>query len=98
MAPPESGAMLGFLLRSGREVQDADRLPGPPVRGRGGDDRPIGTVQGGLRRVLAVRRGPTLVSRSKAASDPEAARRLWTLSEELTDVTTVNHDEHRLKA
>ncbi|MEU1298746.1 MULTISPECIES: oxidoreductase [Streptomyces] len=30
---------------------------------------------------------PTLVGRSKAASDPEAARRLWTLSEELTDVT-----------
>lgn len=30
---------------------------------------------------------PTLVGRSKAASDPDAARRLWTLSEELTGVS-----------
>ncbi|MET7290518.1 oxidoreductase [Streptomyces sp. NPDC005573] len=31
-----------------------------------------------------MRGGPTLVGRSRAASDAEAARRLWTLSEELT--------------
>ncbi|MFG2633946.1 oxidoreductase [Streptomyces sp. NPDC048362] len=33
-----------------------------------------------------MRGAPTLVGRSAAASDPEAARRLWTLSEELTGV------------
>jgi len=34
-----------------------------------------------------MRGGPTLVGRSQAASDPVAARRLWTASEELTGVT-----------
>ncbi|GGW65145.1 putative short-chain dehydrogenase/reductase [Streptomyces lucensis JCM 4490] len=34
-----------------------------------------------------MRGAPALVGRSAAASDPEAARRLWTLSEELTGVT-----------
>ncbi|MGW1005346.1 oxidoreductase [Streptomyces sp. NPDC002520] len=33
-----------------------------------------------------MRGAPTLVGRSAAASDPEAARRLWTLSEEMTGV------------
>jgi NAD(P)-dependent dehydrogenase (short-subunit alcohol dehydrogenase family) len=33
------------------------------------------------------RGAPTLVGRSAAASDPAAARRLWTLSEEMTGVT-----------
>jgi NAD(P)-dependent dehydrogenase (short-subunit alcohol dehydrogenase family) len=34
-----------------------------------------------------MRGAPTLVGRSQAASDPDAARRLWTVSEELTGVT-----------
>ncbi|MBO4252466.1 oxidoreductase [Streptomyces griseorubiginosus] len=34
-----------------------------------------------------MRGAPTLVGRSAAASDPSAARRLWTVSEELTGVT-----------
>ncbi|MFJ9907792.1 oxidoreductase [Streptomyces sp. NPDC101152] len=34
-----------------------------------------------------MRGAPTLVGRSAAASDPESARRLWTVSEELTGVT-----------
>ncbi|MFJ8279159.1 oxidoreductase [Streptomyces griseoviridis] len=34
-----------------------------------------------------MRGGPALVGRSAAASDPAAARRLWTVSEELTGVT-----------
>jgi hypothetical protein len=33
-----------------------------------------------------MRGAPALVGRNAAASDPEAARRLWTLSEELTGV------------
>ncbi|MET9087939.1 oxidoreductase [Streptomyces sp. NPDC004237] len=33
-----------------------------------------------------MRGAPTLVGRSRAASDPAAARRLWTLSEEMTGV------------
>lgn len=33
-----------------------------------------------------MRGGPTMVSRSAAASDPESAKRLWTASEELTGV------------
>jgi NAD(P)-dependent dehydrogenase (short-subunit alcohol dehydrogenase family) len=36
--------------------------------------------------IAEMRGAPTLVGRSAAASDPEAARRLWTLSEELTGV------------
>jgi NAD(P)-dependent dehydrogenase (short-subunit alcohol dehydrogenase family) len=34
-----------------------------------------------------MRGGPTVVGRSKAAQDPAVARRLWTVSEELTAVT-----------
>ncbi|WP_055495138.1 oxidoreductase [Streptomyces sp. TP-A0356] len=34
-----------------------------------------------------MRGAPALVGRSRAASDPESARRLWTVSEELTGVT-----------
>ena len=34
-----------------------------------------------------MRGAPTLVGRTQAASDPDAARRLWTVSEELTGVT-----------
>ncbi|MFG2727830.1 oxidoreductase [Streptomyces canus] len=34
-----------------------------------------------------LRGGPTLVGRSQAASDPASARRLWTVSEELTNTT-----------
>ncbi|UUU32155.1 oxidoreductase [Streptomyces sp. CA-210063] len=37
------------------------------------------------------RGGPTLVGRSPQASDPEAASRLWTVSEELTGVTFPEH-------
>ena len=37
-----------------------------------------------------VRGGPRLVGRTAAASDPEAARRLWTMSEELTGVRFPN--------
>ncbi len=33
------------------------------------------------------RGNPTLVGRSRRASDPELARRLWVLSEEMTGVT-----------
>jgi NAD(P)-dependent dehydrogenase (short-subunit alcohol dehydrogenase family) len=35
--------------------------------------------------IFGLRGGPTLVSPTAAASDPAAAKRLWTLSEELTD-------------
>ncbi|MYZ09954.1 SDR family NAD(P)-dependent oxidoreductase [Streptomyces sp. SID2999] len=48
-------------------------LPGASYVGPGG----LGEMRG----------APALVGRSAAASDPEAARRLWTLSEELTGVT-----------
>lgn len=37
--------------------------------------------------IFEMRGKPTLVGRTAAASDPEAARRLWTLSEELTGVS-----------
>ncbi|WP_328868936.1 oxidoreductase [Streptomyces sp. NBC_00287] len=37
--------------------------------------------------MFEMRGAPTLVSRSAAASDPATARRLWTVSEELTGVT-----------
>jgi NAD(P)-dependent dehydrogenase (short-subunit alcohol dehydrogenase family) len=37
--------------------------------------------------MFETRGAPTLVGRSTAASDPATARRLWTVSEELTGVT-----------
>ncbi|MEV6403010.1 oxidoreductase [Streptomyces bobili] len=37
--------------------------------------------------IAEMRGAPTLVGRTAAASDPEVARRLWTVSEELTKVT-----------
>ncbi|WP_431040594.1 oxidoreductase [Streptomyces sp. P1-3] len=43
-----------------------------------------------------LRGTPTLVGRSPAASDPEAAKRLWTMSEELTGTTfpmTLEHSQ-----
>lgn len=48
-------------------------LPGASLVGPGG--------------MFETRGVPTLVGRSPAAADPEAARRLWTASEELTGVT-----------
>lgn len=43
-----------------------------------------------------LRGGPAMASRSAAASDPEAAKRLWTKSEELTGVTfpTLDRSSH----
>ncbi|MFE0377425.1 oxidoreductase [Streptomyces inhibens] len=38
-------------------------------------------------RLGEMRGGPTMVGRSAAAADPESAKRLWTVSEELTGVT-----------
>src|SRR5699024_1963100 len=38
-------------------------------------------------KLLGARGGPTLAGRSAEASDPDLARRLWDLSEELTGVT-----------
>ncbi|MGP4016529.1 oxidoreductase [Saccharopolyspora sp. 5N708] len=37
--------------------------------------------------MFEMRGGPTLVSRTAAASDPAAAKRLWAMSEEMTGVT-----------
>lgn len=64
LAPPDRRRGQSHLaLCSGCEVQYADRLACPPVWGGGGDDRSVGTVRGGLGRVLAVRRGPGLLPR-----------------------------------
>ncbi|MBW8792405.1 MAG: SDR family NAD(P)-dependent oxidoreductase [Streptomyces sp.] len=45
--------------------------------------------------ISGMRGGPTLVSPAAAASDPAAARRLWTLSEELTGTSFAVRTEPR---
>ena len=61
-------------------------LPGASFVGPGG----LGEMRG----------GPALVGRSSEASDPEAAKKLWTLSEELTGVTfpTLNRPNQAVPA
>ncbi|MER6277217.1 oxidoreductase [Streptomyces sp900105245] len=74
------------LMRTGNKflAQD-DRAGALPTLYAASQDLP-GAAYVGPDGLGEMRGAPTLVGRSAAASDPEAARRLWTLSEELTGV------------
>ncbi|MET8725306.1 MULTISPECIES: oxidoreductase [Streptomyces] len=70
---------------AGRLVAQSDRAGALPTLYAAVQDLP-GASYVGPDGFGEWRGAPTLVARSAAASDPEAARRLWTLSEELTGV------------
>ncbi|MFF8407204.1 oxidoreductase [Streptomyces sp. NPDC015684] len=78
--------VVRVLMRTGNKflAQD-DRAGALPTLYAASQDLP-GAAYVGPDGLGEMRGAPTLVGRSAAASDPEAARRLWTLSEELTGV------------
>ena len=69
-----------------RLLAQSDEMGGLPTLYAATQDLPGSSYVGpdGFR---GQRGHPTLVSRSTAATDPETAKRLWKLSEELTGVT-----------
>ncbi|MER6678832.1 oxidoreductase [Streptomyces sp. NPDC000983] len=75
---------LGMRI-SNRFVAQSDRAGCLPTLYAATQDLP-GASYVGPDGVGEWRGAPTLVSRSRAASDPATARRLWTVSEELTGV------------
>ncbi|WP_217546222.1 oxidoreductase [Streptomyces sp. GbtcB6] len=78
-------ARLGMRLGNRLVAQD-DRAGTLPTLYAATQDLP-GASYVGPDGMGEMRGAPTLVGRSAAASDPAAARRLWTLSEEMTGVT-----------
>ncbi|SED28847.1 NAD(P)-dependent dehydrogenase, short-chain alcohol dehydrogenase family [Streptomyces sp. 2231.1] len=78
--------VVRVLMRTGnRFLAQDDRAGALPTLYAASQDLP-GAAYVGPDGLGEMRGAPTLVGRSAAASDPEAARRLWTLSEELTGV------------
>jgi NAD(P)-dependent dehydrogenase (short-subunit alcohol dehydrogenase family) len=75
-----------FMVVSNKLFAQSDEMGALPTLYAATQDVPGGAYVGpdGFQE---QRGHPTLVGRSKAASDPESARRLWTLSEELTGVS-----------
>ncbi|MFH8339741.1 oxidoreductase [Streptomyces sp. AM6-12] len=77
--------MRAAMAVADRVVAQSDRAGALPTLFAATEDIP-GASYAGPDGLGEFRGAPTLVARSAAASDPEAARRLWTLSEELTGV------------
>ncbi|WBO65370.1 oxidoreductase [Streptomyces camelliae] len=77
--------MRGVMAVTDKLLAQSDRAGALPTLFAASQDLP-GAAYVGPDGLGEWRGAPTLVSRSAAASDPEAARRLWTLSEELTGV------------
>ncbi|MGW1049508.1 oxidoreductase [Streptomyces sp. NPDC002521] len=75
-----------FMAVANKVFAQSDKAGALPTLYAASQDLPGASYVGpaGLGEMRGV---PTLVGRSAAAGDPEAARRLWTLSEELTGVT-----------
>ncbi|MEU0335784.1 oxidoreductase [Streptomyces sp. NPDC006193] len=74
-----------FMRAGNRFLAQDDRAGALPTLFAATQDLP-GAAFVGPGGLGGMRGAPALVGRSAAASDPEAARRLWTLSEELTGV------------
>ncbi|MEU6381040.1 oxidoreductase [Streptomyces sp. NPDC046909] len=72
-----------FMKLGNRFMAQDDKAGALPTLYAATQDLP-GASYVGPDRFQEMRGAPTLVGRSAAASDPEAARRLWTVSEELT--------------
>ncbi|MEV6057739.1 oxidoreductase [Streptomyces sp. NPDC052107] len=77
--------MRGAMEVGNRLFAQSDKAGAQPTLYAASQDLP-GASYVGPAGLGEMRGAPTLVGRSTAASDPEAARRLWTLSEELTGV------------
>ncbi|WP_416975788.1 oxidoreductase [Streptomyces sp. 4F14] len=75
----------GFMAVGNRLLAQSDRAGALPTLYATTQDLP-GASYVGPDGLGEVRGAPTLVGRTGAASDAEAARRLWTLSEEMTGV------------
>ncbi|MHC3472789.1 oxidoreductase [Streptomyces sp. 7R007] len=83
----DASVLRGFLLRIGnRFVAQDNRAGALPTLYAAVQDLP-GASYVGPDGLSEMRGAPALVGRSAAASDPVTARRLWTVSEELTGVT-----------
>ncbi|MFF7976586.1 oxidoreductase [Streptomyces sp. NPDC007905] len=74
-----------FMVVGNKFLAQDDRSGALPTLYAASQDLP-GAAYVGPDGLGEMRGAPTLVGRSAAASDPEAARRLWALSEELTGV------------
>ncbi|WP_069466792.1 oxidoreductase [Actinacidiphila rubida] len=82
----DASAARRAVMRLGNRFVAQDSLAGAlPTLYAAVEDLPGGSYAGPGGR-LELRGAPTLVGRSRAAGDTAAARRLWTLSEELTGV------------
>ncbi|MGW2651307.1 oxidoreductase [Streptomyces sp. NPDC001393] len=77
--------MRGLMAVGNRVFAQSDRAGALPTLYAASQDLP-GASYVGPSGLGEMRGTPTLVGRSRAASDAQAARRLWTLSEELTGV------------
>ncbi|MFI9806701.1 oxidoreductase [Streptomyces sp. NPDC052301] len=82
-ANPLMRAVMGV---GNRIFAQDDKAGALPTLYAAGQDLP-GAAYVGPDGLGEMRGAPTLVGRSAAASDPESARRLWRLSEEMTGVT-----------
>ncbi|MBK3523930.1 MULTISPECIES: oxidoreductase [Streptomyces] len=82
----DASALRGLLMRLGNRLIAQDSQAGAlPTLYAAVQDLPGGSFVGPDGRG-EMRGNPTLVGRSAAASDPAAARRLWTASEELVGI------------
>ncbi|MDT0543688.1 MULTISPECIES: oxidoreductase [unclassified Streptomyces] len=83
----DASLLRGLFMRLGNRLIAQDSQAGAlPTLYAAVQDLPGGSYVGPDGR-LEMRGAPTLVGRSPAASAPVTARRLWTVSEELTGVT-----------
>ena len=83
----DASALRGALMRLGNRIMAQDSEAGAlPTLFAAVRDLP-GASYVGPDGLGEMRGTPTLVGRSHAASDPATARRLWSVSEELTGVT-----------
>ncbi|MEU8687255.1 oxidoreductase [Streptomyces sp. NPDC048665] len=80
-----SALMRGVMAVGNKVFAQSDRAGALPTLFAASQDLP-GAAYVGPDGLGEMRGAPTLVGRSAAASDPAAARRLWTLSEEMTGV------------
>jgi NAD(P)-dependent dehydrogenase (short-subunit alcohol dehydrogenase family) len=82
----DAGVLRRLALRVGNRFLAQDSAAGAlPTLYAAVQDLP-GASYVGPNRMGENRGAPTLVGRTPAASDPESARRLWTVSEELTGI------------
>jgi NAD(P)-dependent dehydrogenase (short-subunit alcohol dehydrogenase family) len=80
------GAMESFMKVGNRVLAQSDEQGALPTEYAALADLP-GDSFAGPDGLLEMRGAPKLVGRTKRAQDADAARRLWTVSEELTGVT-----------